>query len=102
MRGVVFLGNRRSEVRDFTRPLPKAGEVVVRVKASGLCGSDLHIYRQPEEKRRAIEIIPGHEPSGVIEELGEGVRGLQVGERVAVYLRISHHPPAGRRGRVFP
>ncbi len=43
MRGVVFLGNRQLEIRDFPDPQPGPGEVVVKMRASGLCGSDLHV-----------------------------------------------------------
>ena len=49
MRGVVFTGDRRAEVRDFPDPVPGPGQVVVQMKASGLCGSDLHLYRQSAE-----------------------------------------------------
>ena len=45
MRGVVFLGNRKLEIRDFPDPTPGPGEVVLAIKASGMCGSDLHPYR---------------------------------------------------------
>src|SRR5206468_3078786 len=45
MRGVVFLGGRKLELRDFPDPTPGPGEVVVAMKASGMCGSDLHPYR---------------------------------------------------------
>src|SRR5437764_1316998 len=45
MRGVVFLGDRKLELRDFPDPTPGPGEVVIAIKASGMCGSDLHPYR---------------------------------------------------------
>ncbi len=85
MRGVVFPGDRRAEVREFPDPVPGPGEVVVRMKASGLCGSDLHLYRQTSEQRAGNDTIPGHEPSGIVESLGEGVRHVKVGDRVSVY-----------------
>ena len=85
MKGVVFLGDRRAEVRDFPAPEPGPGEVVVRMKAAGLCGSDLHLYRQTAAERAGNLTIPGHEPCGVVEALGPGVDTVQVGERVSVY-----------------
>lgn len=85
MRGVIFPGDRRAEVRDFPDPVPGPGEVVVQMKASGLCGSDLHLYRQTAEQRAGNETIPGHEPSGIVAALGEGVTRVKVGERVSVY-----------------
>ncbi len=45
MRGVVFLGGRRLEIRDFPDPAPGPGEVVLEIRASGMCGSDLKFYR---------------------------------------------------------
>ena len=47
MRGVVFLGDRKVELRNFPDPTPGAGEVVIEMKASGMCGSDLKFYRSP-------------------------------------------------------
>ncbi len=85
MRGVVFLGDRRAEVREFPDPQPGWGEVVVRLKAGGLCGSDLHRYRQDAAQRAGNIIIPGHEPSGLVESLGGGVANVRVGDRVSVY-----------------
>jgi threonine dehydrogenase-like Zn-dependent dehydrogenase len=85
MRGVVLPGDRRAEVRDFARPEPGPGEVVVQIKVSGLCGSDLHLYRQTVEQRAGNTTIPGHEPSGVVAALGAGVSTVQVGDRVSVY-----------------
>jgi threonine dehydrogenase-like Zn-dependent dehydrogenase len=89
MRGVVLLGDRQVEIREFPDPVPGINEVVVRMKASGLCGSELHaLYQSPTERRRqsnAWGFIGGHEPAGVVEKIGSGVGGLQPGDRVAVY-----------------
>ena len=85
MQGVVFLGDRRAEVREFPNPEPGPGEVVVQLKAGGLCGSDLHLYRQTADQRAGNDIVPGHEPCGVVAVLGAGVTNVQVGDRVSVY-----------------
>ena len=84
MKGVVFLGDRRLEVRDFPTPEPGPGEVRVRMVATGICGSDLHVYRRGAEYFASRRRIPGHEPSGVVDALGEGVQRLQLGDRVSV------------------
>ena len=82
MQGVVFNGNRQAEIRQFPDPHAGPGEAVVKVRASGLCGSDLHRYRDTEP----TETISGHEPCGVVAELGAGApSGLQVGDRVIVH-----------------
>mgnify|MGYP000476039431 CR=1 FL=1 len=47
MRGLVFLGDRRAEVRELPKPGPGPGEVLVRLRCAAVCGSDLHVYRQP-------------------------------------------------------
>jgi propanol-preferring alcohol dehydrogenase len=55
------------------------------MRAAGICGSDLHLYRAPAKDRESLRAIPpGHEPCGVIVELGAGVTGWQIGERVVV------------------
>lgn len=102
MRGVVFPGDRRAEVRDYPDPAPGRGEVVVRMKASGLCGSDLHLYRQTAAQRAGNDTIPGHEPSGVVEMLGAGVDTVRVGDRVSVYhYRGCGHCKHCRAGNVM-
>lgn len=86
MRGLVFAGDRKLEFRDFPDPVPGQGEVVVQIKASGLCGSDLRSYRgQPVPGR--FGHVGGHEPCGVVARLGPGVDGgeLKVGDRVMVH-----------------
>ena len=47
MKGIVFLGERQVEIREFEDPMPAADEVILEIKASGMCGSDLHVYRSP-------------------------------------------------------
>jgi L-iditol 2-dehydrogenase len=49
MKGVVFLGERKLEIRDFPDPTPGPREVVIEIKASGMCGSDLRPYRNKRE-----------------------------------------------------
>lgn len=86
MRGLVFLGDRRAEVREFPRPTPGAGEVLVRLRCAAVCGSDLHVYRQPVSYFAGKEPwIPGHEPAGDVAALGPGCERVQVGDRVSVY-----------------
>ena len=86
MKGVVFCGDRVAEVRDFVIPTPGRGEVLIQLKRAAICGSDLHTYRRP---RSAFEgrpaWIPGHEPAGVVTELGECCDRVQVGDRVTIY-----------------
>lgn len=88
MRGAFLPGGRRVELRDVPRPVPGAGQVLLRVRASAICGSDLRaIYREhlgtgPESYKG---VIAGHEPCGDIVEVGSGCRRFAVGDRVLVY-----------------
>ena len=96
MRGAVFLGNKKIEIRNFPDPTPGLGEVVIQMKASGMCGSDLKFYRPPPgEAQKALGLggnaepfIAGHEPCGVIAARGPGVseREAPIGQRV-----MDHH-----------
>lgn len=81
MRGVVLLGSRQLELREFPDPVPGPGQAVVTMRASGLCGSDLYPYR----REQAQTTISGHEPCGEVAALGPGVTGLEIGERVLVH-----------------
>ena len=82
MRGVIFTGNRQAEILEFPDPQAGPGEAVVKIRASGICGSDLHWYRASEP----TDMITGHEACGVIQELGPGAPlGLKVGDRVIVH-----------------
>ena len=89
MPGVVLPGQRRLEIREFPIPRPGPGQVLVRTQASTICGSDLRAIYRPAEQGTGPEayrgVIAGHEPAGVIEEVGAGVTRFAVGDRVALY-----------------
>jgi alcohol dehydrogenase len=82
MRATVFHGPNNIRVEDVERPRPGAGEALIRVTLTTICGTDVHILRGEYPVRPGLVI--GHEPVGVIEELGPGVTGYQPGERVLV------------------
>ncbi|NOT25110.1 MAG: alcohol dehydrogenase catalytic domain-containing protein [Acidobacteria bacterium] len=83
MRAVVFHGMNDIRVEDVAKPRPKAGEAVIRITATTICGTDVHIVRGEYPVRKGL--ILGHEPVGVIEELGEGLEAeYAVGQRVIV------------------
>ena len=105
MKGVVFTGDRTVEIMTFADPAPGPGEVVLEMKASGMCGSDLHQYRRPKGQPRTGTGVPpnpdptiaGHEPCGVVVAVGSGVSTAQaeVGDRMMVHhyqgcTRCSH------------
>ena len=69
-------------------PEPGDGEVVIDLKACGICGTDVHIAREGVLPTAFTPIALGHEPAGVISELGAGVTDWKVGDRVAVYPHI--------------
>ncbi len=94
MKAVVFAGDRRVELRNFDDPTPGPGEVVLEIKASGMCGSDLKFYRAaPGAAARTLglgsaePVIAGHEPCGVVVAVGAGVTEKQarIGQRVMVH-----------------
>lgn len=87
MRGVVFPGQSGVEIREFPDPVPGPGEVVVRVRASGMCGSDLHVYRSAAAAEPGKLLIQGHEPCGEVAAVGPGVAAqvASVGDRVMIH-----------------
>jgi 2-desacetyl-2-hydroxyethyl bacteriochlorophyllide A dehydrogenase len=85
MRGLVFPGERRVEMHEFPDPEPGAGEVVIAMRASGICGSDLNLYRRPSQAAKPV--ICGHEPCGEVVQRGPGVSEQQAptGQRVMIH-----------------
>jgi threonine dehydrogenase-like Zn-dependent dehydrogenase len=83
MKAVVFRGTNRIEIEDVPKPTPQAGEAVIRVTATTICGTDVHIVRGEYAVKPGL--VLGHEPVGVIEELGPGLaEEYVVGQRVIV------------------
>jgi D-arabinose 1-dehydrogenase-like Zn-dependent alcohol dehydrogenase len=75
--------NQPWDVREMPAPRPGPGQVVVRVRASGMCGTDLHVHHGRFPLK--LPLVAGHEPAGEIVELGPGVTDLQRGDRVGVF-----------------
>src|SRR5476649_1745181 len=82
MKATVFRGVNDIALEEVPRPRAGVGEAVIRVTLTTICGTDLHIVRGEYPVKPGLVI--GHEPVGIIEELGEGVTGYKVGERVLV------------------
>jgi len=88
MTGVVLPGNSTVAFREVDVPTPGPGQVLVRMKASSICGSDIRaIYREhlgkgPEGYQG---VVAGHEPCGIIEETGPGCKEFKAGDRVILY-----------------
>lgn len=88
MRVAVYYNNRDVRLEQMPKPSAGPGELVVKVMACGICGSDvLEWYRVPRAPR-----VLGHEATGEVVEVGEGVKRYRVGDRVFV----SHHVPCNR------
>ncbi|WP_062562950.1 zinc-dependent alcohol dehydrogenase [Paracoccus aminovorans] len=93
MKALVYTGERTLELRQMPDPIPKPGEVLVRVDAVGICGSDIHAYLGHDERRPA-PLILGHEVAGTI------ASGPRTGQRVTVNpLATCGICPACREGR---
>ena len=82
MKATVFHGTNDIRVEEVKRPRAGVGEAVIRVTLTTICGTDLHIVRGEYPVKSGLVI--GHEPVGVIDELGPGVTGYNIGDRVLV------------------
>ena len=81
MKAAILVGKERFEVKDVKRPRCEEGEVLVRVRGCAICGSDLRIFHG----EKSIDVpITGHEISGTVEEIGEGVKDIALGDRVVI------------------
>jgi alcohol dehydrogenase len=82
MKATVFHAPENIRVEEVPRPHAGAGEAIIRITLTTICGTDLHIVRGEYPVRPGLVI--GHEPVGTIEELGDGVTGYKIGDRVLV------------------
>ncbi len=86
----IFKGEGRLEYEERPVPLPdQPADVLVRVEACGICGTDLNILAVPPAHKATPNIIIGHEGVGVVEAVGPGVTGLRPGDRVVVAPRLT-------------
>lgn len=86
MKGYIFTGDRRVGELQKETPVPQKGEVLIRTRATAICGSDLHYFRQPSEVRApSARFFSGHEAAGVVESVGSHVSGYARHDRVVVY-----------------
>ena len=85
MKASFFLGNKTFEVREQGLPRAGKGEVVVQNAFCGVCGTDVHIYHgEPGSADVTPPVVLGHEYSGVVTEVGEGVSSLRPGDHVTI------------------
>ena len=85
MKAAVFYGKNDLHVEEIEKPHAQKGEVVVRVKACGICGTDVHIFSGDEGAAPTPPgTVLGHEFAGVVESVGEGVRSVAPGSRVCI------------------
>src|ERR1700724_4862028 len=81
MKALLLSAYKHLEVADLPAPAPGPGEVLVRVSACGICGSDVHGY-DGSSGRRIPPIVMGHEAAGVIAAVGSGGSAFKLGDRV--------------------
>jgi threonine dehydrogenase-like Zn-dependent dehydrogenase len=90
VRAAVQVGPREIEIREFPRPAIGDDDGLLRVEANGICGSDVEMYKG-HLRMREFPMIPGHEPLGIVEEVGERAAkrwGVQPGDRVALEVIV--------------
>jgi L-iditol 2-dehydrogenase len=87
MKQAVMTSPGKIEFRDVPVPETEAGKVLVRMMRIGICGSDIHVYHGTHPYT-SYPVVQGHEVSGMVERVGEGVSGLSVGDRVTIQPQI--------------
>ncbi len=87
MLGVTLAPNKIT-LKEFPTPIPEYGEVSVQVEASAICRTDLTLYHGASAFSNNKEVIVGHEPAGIVDQVGPGVHHIKEGDRVAIYLAV--------------
>ena len=85
MKAAVFYGKNDIRIQDIPKPVPAFGEVLINVRACGICGTDVHIFHGDEGAAPTpAGTVLGHEFAGTVEQVGEGVTEFALGDRVCV------------------
>ena len=87
MKAAVILKPGVIEIQETELPQPGSGDVLIQVLSSGICGTDVHIHKG--EYLGSYPIVPGHEGSGIVAALGDGVVGFEIGDPVAFEPNLS-------------
>lgn len=89
MKAVTWQGKRNMKVEEVPDPVIKdPTDAIIKVTSTGICGSDLHLYEVMGPFMTPGDIV-GHEPMGIVQEIGSGIKNLKVGDRVVVPFNIS-------------
>ncbi len=86
MKAAKYMGKEKLSIVDIPKPAPKEKEVLIKVKHTGICGTDLEAYKTG---LYPVPVVMGHEILGVIEEIGENVKKCKIGDRVTYNGSIS-------------
>lgn len=99
MKEVVIIGPKQYEIREVPVPAPGNNEVLIQMKAAGVCGSDVHQFLG-ENPNAVFPRVPGHENAGVIVAVGKDVKNIKVGDHVVVDLVVAcGECPQCKKGR---
>lgn len=88
MKALVLSEYKKLDLVDMERPRPAEDELLIRIQACGICGSDVHGY-DGSTGRRLPPLVMGHEAAGIVEEVGAAVQGFRAGERVTFDSTVS-------------
>ena len=83
----VMTASGKIEFREIPTPEPQPGEALIKIMKIGVCGSDIHVYHG-EHPFTSYPVTQGHEVSGIVEKLGEGVTTLTVGQKVTIQPQV--------------
>lgn len=89
MKAVTWQGKRNVEVKEVPDPvIEEPTDIIIKVTSTCICGSDLHLYEVMAPVMEKDDIL-GHEPIGIVQEIGSGIKKLKVGDRVVIPFNIS-------------
>ncbi len=88
MKQAVMTAPGEIQFREIEKPTPREGEVVIQPRRIGVCGSDIHVYHGLHPYT-GYPIVQGHEVGGVVAEVGEGVTGLEPGDRITFMPQVT-------------